>query len=226
MDLPNTQTIVGRRDAVLLALMFSTGARAQEMCSLLVKDVCFHADGTASITLKGKGRSNRTVKICGHTTRLLVKYLNYQKRKNSPDSHAFVSQTHDYMTVSCVEAVFKKYVSHAKSAHPDLFQSDSYPPHSMRHTTAVAMIEAGVPLPIIQVTLGHKDLKTTQIYAEITQPSLDETLLKWNTEFWKGLSSDGQDKKEEEAMPEPADNPEFPGRKITRNSFGGNIFLG
>ncbi len=130
-----------------------------------------------------------------------------------------MSQTHGYMTVSCVEAVFKKYVSHAKSAHPDLFQSDSYPPHSMRHITAVAMLEAGVPLPIIQVTLRHKDLKTAQIYAEITQPSLDETLLKWNIEFWKGLSSDGQDKKEEEAMPEPADNmPDFLKRKRRNNS--------
>lgn len=210
MDLPNTQTIVGRRDATLLALMFSTGARAQEMCDLLVKDIRFNADETASVTLKGKGRSTRTVTVCEHTAKLLHKYISYRRALRRPDEHVFISQTHDYMTVSCVEVIFKKYVSLAKKDNPLLFQADNYSPHSMRHTTAVAMLEAGVPLPVIQVTLGHRDIRTTQIYAEITQPSLDEALTKWNAEFWNSIKESQDDLSEASISAEPEDNmPDF-----------------
>ena len=209
-DLPNTQTIVGRRDATLLALMFSTGARAQEMCDLLVKDIHFNDNGTASITLKGKGRSTRTIRVCEYTAKLLYKYLSYRRAFRRPDEHVFISQTHDYMTVSCVEAIFKKYVDRAKEENPLLFQADSYTPHSMRHTTAVAMLEAGIPIPLIQVALGHKDLRTTQIYAEITQPSLDVTLTKWNEEFWSGIKTDQEDDQGISDPIEPVDNmPDF-----------------
>lgn len=219
-DLPNTQTIVGRRDATLLALMFSTGARAQEMCDLLVKDIRFNDDGTASITLKGKGRSTRTVQVCEYTAKLLHKYLSYRRAFRRPEEHVFISQTHDYMTVSCVEAIFKKYVVMAKEENPLLFQADNYTPHSMRHTTAVAMLEAGVPLPIIQVTLGHRDIRTTQIYAEITQPSLDETLTKWNESFWSGVKHSQSDETEESVSTETVDNmPEFLKPKKQRKSI-------
>lgn len=219
LDLPNTQTIVGRRDATLLALMFSTGARAQEMCNLLVKDIRFNVDGTASITLKGKGRSTRTVKVCEYTAKLLHKYISYRRAFRRPDEHVFISQTHDYMTVSCVEAIFKKYVARAKEENQLLFQAESYTPHSMRHTAAVAMLEAGVPLPIIQVTLGHQDIRTTQIYAEITQPSLDETLTKWNAEFWSGIKDNQEDVAEVPVSPEPEDNmPDFLKPKKQRKS--------
>jgi len=219
LDLPNTQTIVGRRDATLLALMFSTGARAQEMCNLLVKDIRFNSDGSASITLKGKGRSTRNVKVCEATAKLLHKYISYRRAFRRPDEHVFISQTHDYMTVSCVEAIFKKYVARAKEENQLLFQAESYTPHCMRHTTAVAMLEAGVPLPIIQVTLGHQDIRTTQIYAEITQPSLDETLTKWNAEFWKGVKNNQENISDVSASPEPEDNmPDFLKPKMQRKS--------
>ncbi len=218
-NLPNTQTIVGRRDATLLALMFSTGARSQEMCDLLVNNIRFNTDGTASITLKGKGRSTRTVKVCEYTAKLLHKYLSYRHAFRRPDEHVFISQTHDYMTVSCVEAIFKKYVDRAKKENPLLFNADNYTPHSMRHTTAVAMLEAGVPLPIIQVTLGHKDIRTTQVYAEITQPSLDETLTKWNEEFWNAVKKDHEEESTESTTKEPKDNmPDFLKPKGRRKS--------
>ena len=78
--------------------------------------------------------------------------------------HVFSSQTHEQMTVSCIEGIFKKCVTIAKKDNPGLFNADSYPPHSMRHSTASHLLEAGVDIVTIKNILGHASLQTTQIY--------------------------------------------------------------
>ena len=56
----------------------------------------------------------------------------------------------EFATLSFVEGIYKKYVAIAKEKHPDMFLKDSYPPHSMRHTTACHLIEAGVDIVTIK----------------------------------------------------------------------------
>lgn len=87
--------------------------------------------------------------------------------------------------MSCIEEIFKKYVTLAKEKHPDLFREKGYPPHAMRHTSASHMLEAGVPLIVIKNFLGHISLSSTQIYAEISQNTVDKHLREWN-EKWFG----------------------------------------
>ena len=184
LDLPKLNTISGRRDTTLLHLMFSTGARAQEMCDLKVKDVVFLDDERSRLTITGKGRKGRKVIVGPEITKLLKKYIRFRRIAESPDAFVFRTQNNPQMSVSCVEEIFKKYIRIAKAENPKLFLADSYPPHSMRHTTAVCMISAGVPISSIQVLFGHAHIDTTMIYAEITQPSLDETVLAWSKNFW------------------------------------------
>ena len=69
----------------------------------------------------------------------------------------------------------------------------AYPPRSMHHTTAVSMLEAGVPLTVIKVFLGHSSIATTEIYAKITQPSLDESVLNWNSSFWSHMTIESKE---------------------------------
>lgn len=190
LDLPKLNTIAGRRDATLLHLMFATAARAQEMCDLKVRDVFFMEDGRARISITGKGRKNRKLIIHPDIARLLQKYIRYRGITAQPDAFVFCSQHHPQMSVSCVEEIYKKYVNIAKSDYPDLFLEKSYTPHSMRHSTAVSMLSAGVSLSAIQVFLGHENITTTTIYAEITQPSLDLTVLEWSRTFWEHLSEE------------------------------------
>ena len=104
---------------------------------------------------------------------------------SQPSRHVFSSQTHEQMTVSCIEGIFKKYVSKAKELNPGLFTAGSYPPHSMRHTTASHLLEAGVDIVTIKNILGHASLQTTQIYAEMSQETVDKKLKEWN-EKWFG----------------------------------------
>ena len=69
--------------------------------------------------------------------------------------------------------------------NPDMFLKDSYPPHSMRHSTACHLIEAGVDIVTIKNILGHVSVQTTQIYAEMSQESVDRKLKEWN-DTWFG----------------------------------------
>ena len=73
----------------------------------------------------------------------------------------------------------------AKNQNPSLFRENNYPPHSMRHTTACHLLEAGVDIVTIKNILGHVSVQTTQIYAEMSQDTVDKKLKEWN-ETWFG----------------------------------------
>lgn len=155
LALPDPKTRIGIRDRVILSVMYSSGARAQEICDLRVRDIRF-SDDRAILHIVGKGRKSRQVQIGKSPAIILKNYLKHMGIAEKAERHVFSSQTHEKMTVSCVEAIYKKYVNKAKEEHPDKFRCDSYPPHSMRHTTAVCMLEAGVPLPVIKSFLGDR----------------------------------------------------------------------
>ena len=214
-SLPNLNTISGRRDAVLLPFMFATGARAQEICDLRVRDVMLLSEGKAKITLHGKGMETRRVIVSQQITHILMKYIKSRHISDRIDEYVFCTQNNPYMSVSAIEEIFKKYVDIAKSENKSLFNEESYPPHSMRHSTAVSMLAAGVPLSVIQVFLGHKDISTTQIYAEITQPDLDKEVLKWNESYWSHVKEQDYINGDNESVNEDIDKnmPEFLRRK-------------
>ena len=165
--------------------MYATGARAQEVCDLTVACVRSSSKGT-TIEIIGKGNKCRRVKISDHAASILKGYLKKRNIEHSPDRHIFSSQTHEKMTISCIEEIVKKYVDEAKKLHPDKFHFKSYSPHSIRHTTAIHMLESGVPLMVIKNFLGHASIQTTQIYAEMTQNTVDRYVLEWNEKWFPG----------------------------------------
>ena len=133
----------------------------------------------------GKGSKTRQVGISKKLAETLQKYISHRRIDTYPEKHIFSSQTHEHMTISCVEGIYKKYVTLAKQQNPTLFQDDSYPPHSMRHSTACHLLEAGVDIITIKNILGHVSVQTTQIYAEMSQDTVDKKLKEWN-DTWFG----------------------------------------
>ena len=198
LGLPKSSTATGYRNKTLLSVMYASGARAQEICDITVRDVRFNND-TATLTLTGKGGKTRRVGIPKACAALLEQYLHKKGIAGIGERHVFSSQTHEHMTISCVEEIFKKYVSLAKENHPTLFCAKTYTPHSMRHSTATHMLEAGVPIVVIKNFLGHVSLQSTQIYAEVTQSTLNKHLRLWN-EKWGPMPDNIVDKQE----PSPA----------------------
>lgn len=176
---PGQNSEIALRDTVLLSLMYATGARAQEICDLTVSKVQFRQQNT-TVDIVGKGSKARRVRIPDHCAAMLRKYLIHRGTSTKPERHIFSSQTHEHMTVSCVEEIYKKYLKQLKGTHPDLFVEERYSPHSMRHTTGQHMLEAGVPLMVIKSFLGHASVQTTQIYAESSQATVDRHVKEWN----------------------------------------------
>ena len=185
LSIPDTSTLIGKRDSVLLSLMYATGARAQEICNLKVRDIQFLEEEKARISLMGKGGKRRNILIGKTPAKILCNYFKGRSRILKSESYVFSSQTHDMMSVACIEEIFSKYIALAREANPSLFRENSYSPHSMRHTTACHMLESGVSIIAIKNFLGHSSINTTEIYAQMTQNSIDKAITEWN-EKWFG----------------------------------------
>ncbi|MCR4851022.1 MAG: site-specific integrase [Lachnospiraceae bacterium] len=181
-DLPDPSTAIGRRDKALLCFMYASRMRAQEVCDLTVGDIYFYPD-RAGIIVHGKGHKIRRIGIPQVASVKLKKYIESKGIATIKERHVFSSQTHEKMTVSCIEEIYAKYVAKAKKANPDKFR-ENYTPHSMRHTTATHMLEAGVPLIVVRNFLGHVSLQTTQIYAEVTQDTMNRHIKAWNDKWF------------------------------------------
>jgi len=165
LRLPSSGSKTGKRDKVVLSTLYASGARAQELCDLTVGDIRFGKPTT--LTMHGKGGKTRTIVIPEQCASLLKAYIE-QNRLNDTNvgaqRHVFSSQTHEHMTISCLEAIVKKYIRMAKTLRPELFR-ENYTPHSFRHSIAMHMLESGIPLPVIKTFLGHVSIATTMIYA-------------------------------------------------------------
>lgn len=184
LNLPTMKSPMGYRDHVLLSFMYATGERANEVCVTKVQDIRFLKDGKASIEVHGKGDKTRRIKISEKPACILKNYIRHRGIANQPEAFVFPSQRNQSMSVRCVEDIFAKYITKAKSEYPGLFRADSYPPHSMRHTTAVHMLEAGVPLVVVKQFLGHAHITTTEIYARLSPEVVMERVIQWDKEYW------------------------------------------
>jgi site-specific recombinase XerD len=184
--------------------MYASGARAQEICDLTVKDIAHDKNGNAILTLLGKGSKPRRVKITADATALLDKYIAYRKISDRPNRHVFSSQRNEQVSVVCIEEIFEKYEKMAKRTHPDKFSAERYTPHVMRHTTATHLVEAGVPLAVVKNILGHASIQSTQVYVEISQQTVDRYVKDWNEKWFP------KDRIKEELLPKVHNSlPEF-----------------
>lgn len=160
---PDLRTRQGRRDAVLLSVLYDTGARVQELIDLSAGDV--RLDPPAQVRLMGKGRKIRAVPLMEETMQLLRDHMheNLLDRPEQFDRPLFQNRQGDRLSRSGIRYILHKYVQKARSTPPGFNQTVS--PHRVRHTKGMHLLQSGVPLEIIRDFLGHVDVKTTQIYA-------------------------------------------------------------
>ena len=160
---PDLRTDRGRRDAVLLSILYDTGGRVQELIDLSVGDV--RLDPPAQLRLLGKGRKIRAVPLMGSTIQLLHDYIQ-EKHLNRPELFCkplFQNARNQRLSRSGVRYILKKYLLKAQKNRPSLNRAVS--PHTLRHTKGMHLLQSGVSLEMIRDFLGHVDVKTTQIYA-------------------------------------------------------------
>ena len=163
LEKPNLSTKWGRRDATLLSLLYDTGARVQEVVDLSVRDV--RLNSPAQICLTGKGRKTRVVPLMSATVNLLAQYMNEYRldRPECIDLPMFFNRRGEKLSRSGVRYLLEKYTTDARKTKPGLLKNIS--PHTMRHSKAMHLLQAGNPATVIQSILGHADIRSTDIYA-------------------------------------------------------------
>ena len=159
---PDRSTRRGRRDATLLAVLYDTAARVSELADLTVRDIRLQPPALAVLT--GKGGKTRHVPLGNNTTALLSAYLaEHGLDQPGHDNYPlFANQHGTKLSRGGITWIIGKYQS--RTGDPALASAD-LSPHVLRHSKAMHLYEAGVPLPYIRDILGHVDLATTEIYA-------------------------------------------------------------
>ncbi len=177
---PDRSTRRGRRDATLLATLYDTAARVQEFADLTVRDI--RPQPPALAVLTGKGRKTRHVPLGDNTAALLNAYLT-EHGLNKPghaDHPLFTNQHRNKLSRGGIAWIIGKY--QARAGDPALTGAD-LSPHVLRHSKAMHLYEAGVPLPYIRDILGHVDLTTTEIYARASTEAKRKALEATYTEI-------------------------------------------
>lgn len=162
LDSIDRSTASGERDFALLALLFNTGARVQEVLDLRVRDV--RLEPPQQVRLNGKGNKMRVCPIWPRTAQLLRELVNRRfDAQDAADAPIFVNQRGEPLSRFGVRYLLRKY---ATRSGVRTAQSQRLPhPHSLRHSTAVHLLKAGVDFATISQWLGHASLNTTMRYA-------------------------------------------------------------
>lgn len=173
----NTNTKQGRRDLVLISLLYNTGARVQELINLTPGD--FRLDYPATVELLGKGNKKRFVPLDEPIAKLITGYMKEQGlSKVSKSNHPmFFNARHEALTNPGVTYIINKYVPMVRAIHPEML-TIKITPHVFRHSRAMHLLQGKVPLPYIRDILGHVSVVTTEIYAKVDSKLKREALEK------------------------------------------------
>lgn len=157
-------TPLGRRDYALFAFMFNTGARVQEVLDLRLADIRLEAP--PQVRLLGKGRKVRVCPLWPATARLLRDLIAERAARGGASASPliFTNARGQALTRYGVRYLLRRYVRQASRVAPSL-KTKRLHPHSIRHSTAVALLKAGVDFATISQWLGHAGLNTTMRYA-------------------------------------------------------------
>ena len=155
---------LGRRDYVLFALMFNTGARVQETLDVRRRDV--RLDAPPQVRLQGKGNKVRLCPIWPVTAKLLRSFIDELPASDGDpaDTLLFTNARGRPLTRFGVRYLLRRYVAAAAQQVPSM-RDKSIHPHSLRHSTAIALLKSGVDFATISQWLGHAGLNTTMRYA-------------------------------------------------------------
>jgi integrase/recombinase XerD len=157
---PDRSGWAGRRDHALLTLALQTGLRVSELAGLRCADVALGRG--AHVRAHGKGRKERITPLTGQTVAVLRNWLD--ERAGGPADPVFPGPAGRPLGRDAIRKLVVKHTRTAASHCPSLNSSKRVGPHTLRHTCAMSLLQAGVDLGTIALWLGHEDLRTVQVY--------------------------------------------------------------
>jgi len=163
LDGPDRSTPKGRRDYLVLALLYDTGARVQELLDLRPAD--FRLDRLSLVRITGKGRKQRIVPLLPTTAQLIHNHLEESDRLPTDSAPLLRNYRGEKMTRSGVRFLIDKYRRCAADQVTAL-RRKGISPHTFRHTKAMHLLQAGVSTVTIKDILGHAHLKSLEAYVQ------------------------------------------------------------
>ena len=183
---PDTSKAIGIRDSLFMYLLYDSGCRIQEILSLKLKDF-FVQNGTAELHIIGKGNKFRITPISKELIPKFERYCRHYHKSSTYDDYLFYTKRSgvcSQMSCDTAQTFIKKYGIMAQklnSAIPHVH------PHLFRHTRAMHLYMAGMPLELVSQWLGHSQLETSLIYARATtdmkRKAVDKISAKENSVF-------------------------------------------
>ncbi|MCA9365392.1 tyrosine-type recombinase/integrase [Candidatus Kaiserbacteria bacterium] len=171
---PKTNTLRGMRDKAILELLFSTGLRISELCSLNIDDVDMTRD---EFSVRGKGDKVRVVFLSDEAKEAVK---NYQKNRKDMDEAMFIQYGKNAknapdlrLSPRAVQRILKRYAIEAGITR-------KVTPHVIRHSFATDLLSNGADLRSVQALLGHANITTTQIYTHVTDKHLRDVHKKFH----------------------------------------------
>lgn len=179
LNAPKGTGITALRDRAILELLFSTGLRVSELCSLNRDSINLAHD---EFSVRGKGDKIRAV-FLSETSKNALK--NYLAKRSDVDTALFIQHKYKAATTAdlrltprSIQRMIKKYAVSSGI-------TKEVTPHKLRHSFATDLLYAGADLRSVQALLGHANITTTQIYTHVTDKGLREVHKKFHGKMRK-----------------------------------------
>lgn len=168
----DTTTAIGKRNIAIMEVLYGSGLRVSELCSLKPSNLDF---SNAMIKVIGKGNKERYVPMNGRTINALQTYIHVGraelilKSESIAPEEIFVNRNGGALTPRGVRVIINKVLE-------DAAESIHVYPHMLRHTFATHLLDGGADLRSVQEMLGHSNLSTTQIYTHVSTEQLKRSM--------------------------------------------------
>ena len=162
LDLPDRKSFLGARDSAILELFYSTGIRISELTGVRMEDLHL---AQRMVKVRGKGKKERLLPIGKKSVSALLDYIEFRGKRiariRPAPEDLFLNSRGQGISVRGVRKILEKYIRQNNF-------TGKISPHSLRHSFATHMLDAGADLRSIQEMLGHSSLSTTQKYTHLT----------------------------------------------------------
>src|SRR5680860_169479 len=174
---PDVSTKKGRRDLSMLALMYDCAARVQEIID--AEPSFIRLEKPYTIRILGKGSKTRIVPMMEEGIAHIKRYMEENDLLGPPhrSSPLFHNNRKQKLTRAGINSILKKYADMARNKNPDLIP-ERISCHSLRHSKAMHLLQAGVHLVYIRDFLGHESVQTTELYSRADSQQKREAIEK------------------------------------------------
>lgn len=172
LDQPDTSTLGGFRDRVIMEVLYATAIRRTEACSLHLHDIDWGRN--LLVVRQGKGRKDRVVPIGDRARAWLEVYRDHVRPQlvaGKEPAWLFLNRDGGQIAPKKLTGRVGAYIAAAEALNPTGKTGSC---HLLRHTAATLMLEGGADIRYIQAMLGHENLDTTQIYTQVSVGRLQQ----------------------------------------------------